>query len=389
MACLGSLRTYLPTLPLLLLCCLGMGRDPSLVWAGPNGTVAGPSAIQAETEALAQEQFIALTRETHDDWAVSLVRLADRFASTTVAPEALFLAAQHLVDVKAQPEAALALFQRLLRDYPDSRLVRRAQRQVAQLEQGMRSGAAVYATFLRIVSDTAPGSVSRQQQLSRFLCEHPDFARADHVLFLLLTDALRRPDADPAACAAWHKELSERFSASDFAARASLTYAEWLTRRGEFARARAALSRLRTDPATPWHLAAEAGLAAANRAERRYWLAVVLGGVLAVWFVGLAVKHARRLWPPPGEFYYYAPVAAFFVLVAFWTQGWAFARSLALLALLGVLLAWLSGAAGRAPGGRAAWGLLWRLFSALGLIYLAVERQGLWELTLETLRTGP
>ena len=87
---------------------------------------------------------------------------------------------------------------------------------------------------------------------------------------------------------------------------------------------------------------------------------------------------------------YYLPVGLFFLLVAALLQNGVFVRPLAVLGLGGALLCWLSAAAARAGTSRSlALGLIWRAALAALLCYLAIERQGLWDLVLETLRNGP
>jgi hypothetical protein len=115
--------------------------------------------------------------------------------------------------------------------------------------------------------------------------------------------------------------------------------------------------------------------------------------LLLLSLLGIGVRYRRQLWPPPAEVAYYVPVGLFFVLVAALVQGPVLARPLLWLVLGGGLLCWMSAAAARAQRSlgtaRKVWGMLWRAGLALLLCYLAIERQGLWDLVLETLRNGP
>ena len=320
--------------------------------------------------------------------ATELVALADHHPHSTLAPEALFAAAQQYEESLAQPDRALELYQRLIKDYPESRLLRRAESRTAQLTVSLRSGAAPLVRFLTIVRNTPDNSPERALQLTALLREHPQFALADQATYLIFDGALRRNDPQVATL---YRQLVDQFPKSDWTARGQQSFAEWQLGRGRLGAARTSYTQLAQRPEPLWQKAAIEGLHAVSLAERRRLLAALGGLILTSALLGIGVRRRKQLWPPPAEVAYYLPVGLFFVFVAALVQGATFARPLLVLVIGGVLLCWLSAAAARGQTGpRSLWfGALWRGGLALLLCYLAIERQGLWDLVLETLRNGP
>jgi outer membrane protein assembly factor BamD (BamD/ComL family) len=364
--------------------------------AGPRDSGSGaPEEIDASTERAARAVFDQAMQRLGvgevSQAAKELAELADRFPTSTLAPEALFVAAQQYEEALAQPVQAQTLYRRLVLGYPDSRLLRRAESRLAQLTLSLQTGAEPLLRFQAIVRATSESSPERTQQLTALLAAHPQFALGDQATYLLLDGALRRGEV--AAAVRYQRELATRFPSSEWSARGQQSYAEWLLRRGQLWAARAEFAILAGHPSPLWRQAAVEGLREVSSAQRRRLIAVVVGAVLLLTMLGIGLRHRQRLWPPPEEVAYYTPVGLFFVLVAALTQGAVFARPLLWLLLGGVVLCWLSAAAARAPARLRPidklWGGLWRATLALLLCYLAIERQGLWELLLETLRNGP
>lgn len=368
------------------------GQNPAGTSADQTAdeAVGGP-AVGEPDEAMAQAEFARLARPfdpaTATETAAAWVRLAERFPSTSVAPDALFLAAQQYEETLSRPEEALKLYQRLVERYPDSRLYKRAKTRAEQLVGNLRSGEKQYAAFLQIVKTTEAHSVARKERLEKLLSETPDFARADQVLYLLLDGALRRDDATGEAR---YAVLVGRFPDSDFAAQGHKAYAEFLLRRGDFGRARQVFEALSRHKAPLWRETAQAGLRAVSKAKTRRETVQVAGAVLGMALLALGVRHRRHLWPPPWEFFYYAPVGLFLLLVSSLAQGRVFVRALSMWVLCGSLLVWLFAAASRTRAPRSLlWGLVWRGVLSVLLCYWVVEQNGLWDFVVETLRNGP
>jgi hypothetical protein len=132
-----------------------------------------------------------------------------------------------------------------------------------------------------------------------------------------------------------------------------------------------------------------------GRLRARLYIAAWIALVLA--FVGLAgsfmqaSRRARR-WSarPPIEVIYGAPVAAVIVLASF-TAHRAIGPAVLRISLVGLALAWLSGAALELAGGRLR-AVLQVLACVVGVVaigYIALTYDGLLDLLVETVRFGP
>jgi TolA-binding protein len=358
--------------------------------AADEATIASSATDEAAARASFDQAMQRLGSGDAAQATTELIALAERFPHTSLAPEALFAAAQQLEESLSQPDRALGLYRRVVTEHPESRLLRRAESRLLQLAHSLKSGAAPLTRFQTIVRTTREASPERAQQLAALLTDHPQFALADEVAYLLLDGALRRSDGTEGEL---YRQLVTRHPHSEWSARGQQTYAEWLVRRGQLGAARAVYESLRSSPQPLWQATARSGLHEVATAERRRWLAAGSGLLLLLSLLGIGVRYRRQLWPPPAEVAYYVPVGLFFVLVAALVQDPVLARPLLWLLLGGGLLCWMSAAAARAQRSlgtaRKVWGMLWRAGLALLLCYLAIERQGLWDLVLETLRNGP
>lgn len=319
----------------------------------------------------------------------ALKDLAIKHPHSELAPEALFAAAQQLEEQQNQPAEALRLYRLLVASHPESRLLRRAESRIAQLSVSLQSGEAQLVRFQTILRATSDKSPERATQLQALLSDEPQFALLDQVMYLLLDGAIRRgaPDSEIATLAT---QLATRFPHSDFGARGEQAYAEHLLRSGRYSDARRVYLQLAHRPEPLWQKTATDGLSALSDAERRRLIAAMAGLTLLGSMLGIALRRRNELWPPPLEVAYYLPVGLFFVLVASLLQGTQFARPLLVLLIGGVALCWLSAAAARSVKRPSLlFGALWRAGLAAILCYLSIERQGLLELVLETLRNGP
>ena len=98
--------------------------------------------------------------------AAALEQLARELPADEIAPEALFEAAQLNDEQLGRPDQAERLYEALLRGYPSSRLVRRAESRLGQLREGLRTGTDALIRFQRIIRATSEGSAERIAQLS-------------------------------------------------------------------------------------------------------------------------------------------------------------------------------------------------------------------------------
>lgn len=357
----------------------------------------------------AQAAFEAALRgERTGETAAALLQLARSHPRGDIAPEALFEAAQIFEERLAEPLRARDLYEEVATRYPQSRLSRRAQYRRDELNQGLRTGEAPLREFRDIVStyhQAAPGSVAQPgtlagptraaTRLAALLRQHPRFALADQAHYLL--GNAYREQAQLAAAQATFVALLQAYPGSAFAPRAEQALAELALQRRDFAGAEARFASLSRYGGPLWTLAAAEGVGQARKARLRYRLALL--SLACVFTLGVlwALRARRRLWPPPAELWYYAPVAAFLCLVGQLVSGGSMARPLLGLSAGGVMLTWLSGSSARrtlerhgAPRALAATaGLGLRAVAALALCYLVLHYGQLTDLVLDTLRNGP
>lgn len=330
--------------------------------------------------------------------AAALEQLARELPQDEIAPEALFEAAQLSDEQLGRPEQAQKLYAELLQRYPSSRLVRRAESRLAQLRQGLRTGADVLTRFQHILRTTQESSADRIRELAALARERPEFALADQTLYLLASAQLRA--GQEAAAAATFSALESRFPASEWTAYGHKAQADALIEKGACTKARTHLAALAQRQGLIWTSAAAEGFAHCRELDhRRLWLRLALG-YLGVLLLGLLAKGRRMLWPPPFEVFYYTPVAAFMVLVSLAIKGGLYLVPVLLLAGLGVALNWLGAAAAaqRAAAGQRGGplrqlahvgiGLLLRALAAAAICYVVIDTQGLFDLLMETVRNG-
>lgn len=371
---------------------------------GPDAEAERPAAATPEP-GRGQARFEAALRlftagkqpEAASAAVAALEQLARELPEDEIAPEALFEAAQLSDEQLGRPEQARRLYEELVRRYPQSRLIRRAESRLSQLREGLRTGAEPLIQFQRIIRATAEGSAERIAQLSALLREQPQFALADQTLYLLGSAQLRAGQS--AAAAASFGALWSRFPGSEWAAYGHKAQADALIGQGRCEAARVHLRALGDRRGTVWVRAAEEGLQQCSVLERRRSFARLSLAYLGLLFGGLLLAARRTLWPPPLEFLYYAPVAGFLVLVSLAVKGGLYLLPVLLLAGLGAALNWLAAAAARravqrkrgGAGRRAlqvAVGLGWRVLAVAAICYLVVDSQGLFELLIETVRNG-
>ncbi len=315
----------------------------------------------------------------------------------------LFRAARACEDTLADPKRALALYERISREMPNARIVTSAERKIAALRGQLGS--------------------------------HNEFAVNAAELAKLVAEADALPPADierratALIAAAWP-------GAPD----AGMWLAEWLRRTGRFVDAQARYAEVaKRWPSSPqgqlavrggagnaldahdWDLAQELAthLPAAEEADRivrddllkladrgrridrwytRAWV-VAIAGLLAL--IASFVEAMRRggyhrpNWRPPIEVLYLAPVAAVMVGVALTTHQ-LIAPAVVILSVGGMAFAWLSGATldtlrarRREVRGRALLHVAICFVAVVALLYVALVRDNLLEMVIETVRFGP
>jgi hypothetical protein len=299
------------------------------------------------------------------------------------------------------PAGALALYDRIAREFPDARVAIAARRRADQL---------------RPVVGPHGEHAREAGELARLVGEADRIARDDLVRRAdALADAAW-PGAPDAATwlATWLRERGDlgeartrfervavRWTDSPRAREALRGAAGCALDAGDWAAAEAFAERLpATDPND--RISRDDLLAAAARGRARARLAIAAWIALVAAFVALAgslVEAARRrvlaALRPPIEIVFVAPVAAVLVVLSF-TAHRAIAPAVTRISIVGVALAWLSGAAlealrarGRPVRLRAIAHVAACAIGVVAMGYLAMTRDGLYEMLVETVRFGP
>lgn len=380
-------------------------EEPGDLDGGLPGPATKPESPRAADQRRIQTRFEdALRRIGGSDpdaqrgAAQELEALAKEEAGSELAPEALFEAGQLYEEHLGDPEAARRCYRAVVSRYPHSRLLRRANQRLLQLDNALRSGAAALVTFQQILRSTGEASAERRARLLTLLGESPQFALADQALFLAADTSLRL--GDEAAAQQHFATLHQRFPRSLWSAQGHRAQAEADLRARRIDTARSHYEALHAFPEAPWPLIESDGLRACQAATLRLRLALAAWLFLGVAMAVAAWRGRRRLWPPPFDVWYYAPLSLFLSAVALWAQGGALALPIFVLGLAGTTVAWLGAAAAQSwiasqpdPAPRS----LLRLVSGLGvralavaaICFLVIYHFNLVELVAETLRNGP
>lgn len=315
---------------------------------------------------------------------------------------ALFRAGQACEDALADPARALALYERIVRDFPTAGIAIAAGRR-AELLRGQVGGggehAAEAAQLAQLVAGADrldPGEIDRR-------------ARA-------LADAAW-PGAPDAAL--WHAEWLRRSGRfAEAAARFDAITARWPgtpqardARRGAagtaldagaWERAEALARGLPADEPADRVMREELLDAAGRGRLRARWYTIswiVAAGMLAALAASLAEALYRAPKPRrvrvPSELIFLAPIAAVLVGVALTTHD-TIAPAVTVVSLGGLLCAGLSGAAldllrahGRPLRRRAALHVAASFLAVCALVYIVLMRDDLLDLVIETVRFGP
>ncbi|MEO8704916.1 MAG: tetratricopeptide repeat protein [Kofleriaceae bacterium] len=324
-------------------------------------------------------------------------------ASTPDLADALFAAAKVCEDTLADPARALALYERIGREQPDSRVAMAAGRRAEALREQIGIGGAHTAEAQALAKLVAEANELEVDEIVR---------RADT---LAATDWPGAPEA-----ALWLADWLRRDSRFDEAqARYAVVTTRWpntphavLALRGgagcaleaaDWERAEALARKLPSTEISDAILRDDL-LASAKRGRRFGRLYTLAWAVVVLGFAAIAgslVEAARRGgWRrpnlvPPIEVAYIVPVAAVLVGVALTTHQ-LIAPAVLTLTIGGLVLAWISGAAldllrarGRDVRNRALLHAIVISVAVIGLAYIALMRDNLLDMVIETIATGP
>ena len=304
----------------------------------------------------------------------------------------------------------------------DELSAKRARGELALVERAAGQGAqwsAVAAEHDRLEQRVLAGGDPKPavRELEALIEKNPGYPRA--ALAMLLVAHAHEGEGDADAALAWLDRAQAVARPSDRVfVRAELVHA--LIRAGDLSRARDEIERLAAmvredgrsvaEPAREGRGADARPVAAELRrelahAERRRSLRWGLWGALAVIAAlsVLALRRAagswraagRRIVRPPVELYYLAPIAVVLVIIAA-TGNPLVARAVRVIAIAGAAVTWISGsildavrARGRVRFSRAAIHAVLAVIAVGAVAYLAVDRDRMIDLVIETWHSGP
>lgn len=329
--------------------------------------------------------------------AAALVEVADTYPGEPVADDALLSAAEIYQDTLASGSRAAALYERLVRDYPDSRLAPAAKERLAALSAHLRGGDEALDELLAIKSAQldAGEAIRRAEAL---LSSRPDWSGAGAVALWLGGQYERATRFSDAARA--YRLAAEHTADPEVALSAGLAGARLATHRGDFEKAEAILARIDTGGQLDRKRAVHDARAQLRSARRRSKLSVAAVMILLLGVSALAgslrlaagswAAAGRALASPPTEALYLAPVCA--LLVAASATGFPeIASAVAVICGGGLVVTWLSGAGLRLRRGAVA--IAVHVAAAAGAIgsicYIALYRAQLLDIIAQTVQFGP
>jgi tetratricopeptide (TPR) repeat protein len=285
----------------------------------------------------------------------------------------------------------------------DDRLARRARGELARLAEAAGDTgqwAHVAVAHEQLEQQVAQGGDPKPAlaQLEALVAANPGYPRAWAVMVVIAGGWER--DGDAARAIDWLRRAKQAAPSGRDRVHATAELARTLIRAGELADARAEIDGI-GDPIAAGELGETLGRAEVRRDVR--WAVLAVLGVLALASVVVLRRAAgswraagKRLARPPIEAIFLLPIAIGFVIVA-QTGNPLVARSVRMIAIAGVAIAWISGAlldAVRARRGslgrrRAVAHALLAALAALGIAFLAVDRDHVVDLIIETWHEGP
>lgn len=364
----------------------------------------GARAARADDASAARFDAAMAQLATAPAAAVAELEAIARAAPTSpLAPEALLLAARAAEEQLADPARGLALYDAILRDYPDARAAVAAGRRrdaLRALVGADGAGAEAARAWTALRAGVGEALTAAQRAEAERLAAAPWPGAVDAALWLAELDERA---GDVAGARARLQALAARAAGTPRLVDVLRAQAALAVRTGDVAAATRLLAALpgdsARDAALRGELAAEIDrLAARARAvlvARVVAVLALLGLLASLWHAAGSVGAARRALRPPLDVWYVAPVLAVMALAAA-TGFTGIGRAVALIAGVGVGVTWLSASAldaATARGRATRWRPLLHAVLAPALV-LAVATSvllagDLADLVLATLREGP
>jgi hypothetical protein len=384
-------------------------RRVGLAVAIAAAAIAAPLAAQPEPEPeppdppTAFELAAEAARGCEPGAVAALIAALPQASSADEASNALFTTARKCEMVASDPVTALALYQRIMRDYPDARAAVGAGFKINELSglvgptgegaDAARRFAALKARASKAVDDAA---LAEADALARTA-----WPGAGEVA-LWRAERLRDLGRHGPAAAAF-EDVIARFPGTPLARRAAVGAAAVAIAANRFDDARERIAALPVDEPSDQAVRDELAERLETRQLRiawyvRAWIVLIAGFVLLVGSLAHATRSLRgalRALRPPPEVVYALPVIAILIATAM-TTFVQIIPPVVMISIGGLVLAWLSGAglvaarrAGRPMRARAIAHAAITALSVAALVYIAVTRGDLLDLIVETVRFGP
>jgi TolA-binding protein len=386
------------------------GRRPAAALAVLWQLAGGLAAPAAADEADAFYAAADLAQGGKPAEAVAqLEALVARAPDDPFADDALLEIGRLYEEKLGDPVKAAAAYGRLVHDFPQSRLAARARARAEALRAEMgpdarsaRALAELEDVLGHLAARPRAESIARVEKL---LADDPRFPGAPRAL-TWLGNALQLEGRSDEALRRY-REVSARWPRGEWTQRARRAEGDLLLQRRDWDGAERAYRSLLSDETDP--LRETAAAEALARLGSEHWRArgytvswLVLAAGLAAAFAaawraaGGPGRGARALARPPTEALYLLPVAGLFIGAGL-TEHAALGHALETIAAGGVAIAWLSGAAleavrragRRVSGTRAGAHALLAAAAVVALCYIALTRERLVDMLLETVKYGP
>lgn len=316
-------------------------------------------------------------------------RIVERSPSDPFADDALFELGRLYEEELGDPVRAAEAYDRLARDYPESRLAVRAERRGRELHALLGSGVeAARAWSVAYFGASARPRSASILAVEALLATYPDFPDAAHATYWLGT--LLRDEGRFADALIQFSTVQRRWPRSEWAEYGGRAAGDLYLARGDLDSAEAAYRGVAAWEALE-RLQLERWRARGLIAAYAMVVAAVLGGVIAV---RRAAGSLRPLMHAPTELLYFVPVGALFAAAAA-TEHVAIAHAVAIICAGGAVASWLSGAALEAARSRGVLRLRRVILhitvttaALLSVCYIAMMRERLLDQLIETVRFG-
>lgn len=318
----------------------------------------------------------------------------DKFAD-----DALMELARIEEELRGKPARALELYRKLMSDYPDSRLFRRARARSEFIGKHLDQGEAVLAEYQSILKHSAKNPIKAVTEMEHLLDKLPDFSLRPDGLYWM-GSVLARQGLGEQAAGKWN-QVVDKYPDHEAAGRALMGLGELAITNGELDAAERAFQRLAGMPDGKWKKASREYMARLDQLRKRRWifiaaLAAWIVTLLGLWSAVVARLAKNKLSPrqllrPPLEALIYLMVMAALII---WAASGTRQTTWALLWMTGMLTpvilpnGWLLRS--RVPRGAnlALW-LAMLVVVCLACAVAAIVLAGMSDQVLHTLKWGP